>query len=254
MGSKVGSNCWLSPACLNCRLANTTGRCVEMPSNFTLAPHCKLSHCVPFSMRSPSCTGQAQLRCRAAPLSARSRLPMLMSTGRHLKAAQPTALRPAQAARTLCSVAQSPPASNQSPRETGGDRGGAGLRAVVVGAGPAGCVTAMLLAQRGFSVDVLERRPQPAGPHQELGRTYLMILSGRLRPCNWPLGTHDTATTAHWPLQANCSRPWPPLSLKRLAALRVLSLSLAAPYHPGVPALLGTAAHGRRRRWLRRSP
>ncbi len=109
---------------------------------------------------------------------------MLTSTGRLLRAAQPTALRPAQAARTLLVIAlspatQSPPASNQSPPEPSRDKSGAGLRAVVVGAGPAGCVTAMLLAQRGFSVDVLERRPRPAAPHQELGRTYLMILSGR---------------------------------------------------------------------------
>lgn len=56
---------------------------------------------------------------------------------------------------------------------------GAGKHAVVVGAGPAGAVTAMLLAKRGFTVDVFEQRPRPASSEQEPGKTYLMILNGR---------------------------------------------------------------------------
>ena len=56
---------------------------------------------------------------------------------------------------------------------------GAGKHAVVIGAGPAGAVTAMLLAKRGFTVDVFEQRPRPASSKQEPGKTYLMILNGR---------------------------------------------------------------------------
>lgn len=48
------------------------------------------------------------------------------------------------------------------------------LRAVVVGGGPAGCVTAFFLAKRGFRVDVFERRSSISRPLETAG-TYWFL-------------------------------------------------------------------------------
>ena len=48
---------------------------------------------------------------------------------------------------------------------------GAGKRAVVVGAGPAGALTAMLLAKQGFKVDVYERLAPQRGADGALQST-----------------------------------------------------------------------------------
>ncbi|KAK9838849.1 hypothetical protein WJX74_004553 [Apatococcus lobatus] len=55
----------------------------------------------------------------------------------------------------------------------------ADLRAVVIGAGPAGSVSAAFLARRGFQVDVFERRPQPTEEQAASYRSYPMLLSMR---------------------------------------------------------------------------
>lgn len=55
------------------------------------------------------------------------------------------------------------------------------MHAVVVGAGPAGCVSAAVLAKRGWRVSVFEQRSIPAEIHDPalLHRTYPLVLSGR---------------------------------------------------------------------------
>ncbi len=69
--------------------------------------------------------------------------------------------------------------TNELPPKVSNARCGAGKHTIVIGAGPAGAVTAMLLAKRGFTVDVFEQRPRPASNEEEPGKTYLMILNGR---------------------------------------------------------------------------
>jgi kynurenine 3-monooxygenase len=63
---------------------------------------------------------------------------------------------------------------------------GAGKRAVVVGAGPAGALTAMLLAKQGFKVDVFERLAPQRGTDGALqstsaigSRSYNILLTER---------------------------------------------------------------------------
>ncbi|KAK9841616.1 hypothetical protein WJX74_008736 [Apatococcus lobatus] len=53
------------------------------------------------------------------------------------------------------------------------------LRAVVIGAGPAGSVSAANLARRGYQVDVFERRSQPTEAQAASNRSYPMLLSER---------------------------------------------------------------------------
>ena len=54
---------------------------------------------------------------------------------------------------------------------------------VIVGAGPGGSTAAILLAKRGYKVDVYERRPQPKQDPIDLKRTYIIALSERgLKP------------------------------------------------------------------------
>eukprot|EP00877_Chromochloris_zofingiensis_P007390 jgi/Chrzof1/2904/Cz12g03130.t1 len=53
------------------------------------------------------------------------------------------------------------------------------LHAVVVGAGPAGVTAAMYLAQRGWAVDVYERRPPPSESTSDQKRTYIMGIGER---------------------------------------------------------------------------
>lgn len=54
---------------------------------------------------------------------------------------------------------------------------------VVIGAGPGGSTAAILLAKRGYRVDVYERRPQPKQDPIDLKRTYIIALSERgLKP------------------------------------------------------------------------
>lgn len=54
---------------------------------------------------------------------------------------------------------------------------------VVIGAGPGGSTAAILLAKRGYKVDVYERRPQPKQDPIDLKRTYIIALSERgLKP------------------------------------------------------------------------
>lgn len=52
-------------------------------------------------------------------------------------------------------------------------------KVVVVGAGPAGSTAAILLAKRGYAVEVFERRPQPKSDPIDLRRTYIIALSDR---------------------------------------------------------------------------
>ena len=54
---------------------------------------------------------------------------------------------------------------------------------VIIGAGPGGSTAAILLAKRGYKVDVYERRPQPKQDPIDLKRTYIIALSERgLKP------------------------------------------------------------------------
>ncbi|KAL3138807.1 hypothetical protein ABBQ32_005648 [Trebouxia sp. C0010 RCD-2024] len=50
---------------------------------------------------------------------------------------------------------------------------------VIIGAGPGGSMAAILLAKRGYKVDVYERRPQPKQDPIDLKRTYIIALSER---------------------------------------------------------------------------
>ena len=52
-------------------------------------------------------------------------------------------------------------------------------KVIIVGAGPAGSTTAILLAKRGYAVEVYERRPQPKSDPIDLKRTYIIALSER---------------------------------------------------------------------------
>lgn len=57
------------------------------------------------------------------------------------------------------------------------------LRAVVVGAGPAGATAAIYLARRGYSVEVFERRPEPKGDQVRVSAYSLSLLQvGLLTP------------------------------------------------------------------------
>ncbi len=49
----------------------------------------------------------------------------------------------------------------------------------MVGAGPAGTVTAMLLAQRGYDVDVIEKRGRPTRELAAKLRSYILALNPR---------------------------------------------------------------------------
>ncbi|KAK9868057.1 hypothetical protein WJX84_006721 [Apatococcus fuscideae] len=53
------------------------------------------------------------------------------------------------------------------------------LRALVIGAGPAGSVSAANLARRGYHVDVFERRSQPTEAQAASNRSYPMLISER---------------------------------------------------------------------------
>mmetsp|Transcript_13708 Transcript_13708/g.29448 ORF Transcript_13708/g.29448 Transcript_13708/m.29448 type:complete len:647 (+) Transcript_13708:128-2068(+) len=48
---------------------------------------------------------------------------------------------------------------------------------VVIGAGPAGLVTAATFAQRGYSVDVYEKRPTPPDPSKEHHHSFTIVLN-----------------------------------------------------------------------------
>ncbi|KAF5842142.1 hypothetical protein DUNSADRAFT_9101 [Dunaliella salina] len=54
-----------------------------------------------------------------------------------------------------------------------------GRKAVVVGAGPGGSTAAMVLARQGFTVDVFEKRPEPAADVVDTGRAYIIALIPR---------------------------------------------------------------------------
>lgn len=54
-----------------------------------------------------------------------------------------------------------------------------GRRMVVVGAGPAGTVTAMLLAKRGYTVEVFERRGRPSRALAATLHSYILALTPR---------------------------------------------------------------------------
>lgn len=132
-------------------------------------------------MRQLSRTAEVSSSCGARPSTARSRnLPLLHSTKFH-PPSKPK-LRQARAP-AACSVSTPVSRAAEGSPVSGstGNVHGNGMHAVVVGAGPAGCVTAMLLAKRGFTVDVFEQRrcPRTAAQDPGGGRTYLMILNGR---------------------------------------------------------------------------
>ncbi|KAF5831619.1 hypothetical protein DUNSADRAFT_12810 [Dunaliella salina] len=52
-------------------------------------------------------------------------------------------------------------------------------RILIVGAGPAGCLCAALMSQRGYTVDVFEQRQQPKPADTRSHRSYPMVLSSR---------------------------------------------------------------------------
>lgn len=52
-------------------------------------------------------------------------------------------------------------------------------RAVVVGAGPAGIVGALYLAQMDYDVVVYERRPEPSVAERKSQHSYPMLLASR---------------------------------------------------------------------------
>ena len=52
-------------------------------------------------------------------------------------------------------------------------------KVVIVGAGPAGSTAAIMLAKRGYQVEVFERRPQPKADPIDLKRTYIIALTDR---------------------------------------------------------------------------
>ncbi|KAL6759374.1 monooxygenase [Haematococcus lacustris] len=54
-----------------------------------------------------------------------------------------------------------------------------GKTAIVVGAGPAGSIAAMMLAKNGFEVEVYERRPEPQLDAVATGRAYIILLIPR---------------------------------------------------------------------------
>jgi kynurenine 3-monooxygenase len=49
----------------------------------------------------------------------------------------------------------------------------------IIGAGPAGCLLGILLARRGISVDIYERRPDPRSNPVEAGRSINLALAAR---------------------------------------------------------------------------
>ncbi len=53
-------------------------------------------------------------------------------------------------------------------------------RAVVIGAGPAGIVGALYLAQMDYDVVVYERRPEPSVAERKSQHSYPMLLASRL--------------------------------------------------------------------------
>ena len=55
----------------------------------------------------------------------------------------------------------------------------AGERINIVGAGLAGALLAVLLARRGFAVDLYDRRPDPRGAESERGRSINLALAAR---------------------------------------------------------------------------
>ena len=52
-------------------------------------------------------------------------------------------------------------------------------KVVIIGAGPAGSTSAILLSKRGYDVEVYERRPQPKQDPIDLKRTYIIALTDR---------------------------------------------------------------------------
>ncbi|KAL3130784.1 hypothetical protein ABBQ38_000126 [Trebouxia sp. C0009 RCD-2024] len=77
---------------------------------------------------------------------------------------------------TTCSSTQTAEAPATQGAQTKG-------HVVIIGAGPGGSTAAILLAKRGYKVDVYERRPQSKQDPVDLKRTYIIALSERgLKP------------------------------------------------------------------------
>ena len=132
-------------------------------------------------MKRLSRTVEVPSSCGTRPSTACSRtLPLFHSTKLH-PASKPRLRQPRAPAAYAVLVSESTAPECSPISDSSSKVHGNGMHAVVVGAGPAGCVTAMLLAMRGFTVDVFEQRRCPRTAAQDPGgvRTYLMILNGR---------------------------------------------------------------------------
>ncbi|KAG2433664.1 hypothetical protein HXX76_008035 [Chlamydomonas incerta] len=69
------------------------------------------------------------------------------------------------------------------------------MRAIVVGAGPAGVLTSVYLAQLGYDVDVFERREEPSQAQASSQHSYPMVLANRATVCIAEAGLHPACCT-----------------------------------------------------------
>lgn len=77
-------------------------------------------------------------------------------------------------------------------------------RLAVVGAGPTGSTLAITLAQRGYNVDLFEKRPDPTGDWKEEGRSFNLSVSVRALNGFKHAGVEDEITKIMVPLYKRC--------------------------------------------------